>query len=251
MTWLMAWLSVAQHPRDEEGKLLGPLLGNLTARGRNVASRDNQTILQATHLERVKVGGSSSPDASVWFTASGERVNLTENGVRTVLNELRDVAIEYAQKRVCSNLECECEHCPELREAIERLKEATAHSWRVMYAVWAARMGGERGYVQAKLGGRWELLSLVFDVYWGRGESKRNRYRGERDPLLDKIPWPIQGMTFRSTSSSFFEMRQMGKCSTLPLILLPILTLLFVNVKELCALLVCPFFWGNQWHLIA
>ena len=147
----------------------------------------------------------------MWFTASGERVNLTENGVRTVLNELRDVAIEYAQKRVCSNLECECEHCPELREAIERLKEATAHSWRVMYAVWAARMGGERGYVQAKLGGRWELLSLVFDVYWGRGESKRNRYRGERDPLLDKIPWPIQGMTFRSTSSSFFEMRQMGK----------------------------------------
>ena len=54
---------------------------------------------------------------------------------------------------------------------------------------------------------RWDVFSPQFDIYWGKGETRRGKFRGKRDPLLDKMPWPVQGFTFRDNTPSLFEMR--------------------------------------------
>lgn len=209
VTWLLAWLALADHPRDDNGVRKGPLFGKLTAKGNQKSTSRNQKIERASSKTLlVKVGGSTSPDQLVWATEDGNRVNLSEDMIEKIGKEAREGAIKLARERVCQEA-CTCEGCAQLRESIERLSDSTYHGWRVGFAVWGARTGGERGYVQTKLGGRWERLSEVFDIYWGFGESRRNQLRGQADPLLEKMPWPLQGFTFRSMSApSLWEMRQ-------------------------------------------
>ena len=209
LTWLTAWLALAQHPKGVDGTLLGPLFGKLTKKGSSPAQAKNQTILPALTKDlMVKVGGSTSPSVPVWQTEDGERVNLNETQVEAIGKAVISRALTLAKERMCQE-QCDHDKCAELKEAMRRLEACSYHSLRVGFAVWGARAGGERAYVQTKLGGRWERLSEVFDVYWGHGESRRNRLRGVRDPLLDKLPWPLQGFTFRSTEApSLWQMRQ-------------------------------------------
>jgi hypothetical protein len=200
VTWILAWLAIAQHPKDSHGKRLGPLFGKLTAQGKTNISRQGQTMLTpAGKTQTVKVSGSTSPEVRVWETAGQQRVNLTDDNVADIVVAVMRAAAVIARRRACEDTECGHANCADLRQSEARLRVSTSHSLRVAFAVWAARMGGERGYVQAKLGGRWELFSAVFDVYWGRGESRRARLRGQRDPLIDKVPWPVHGFTMRDT----------------------------------------------------
>ena len=210
VTWLIAWLAIAEHPLDANGKLKGPLFGKLTPKGRGKCTQMNQNILPASKKTLpVKVAGSTLPDVLVWETDEGRRVNLSEDDVESIGREANRCAQAICKRNMCKEADCGHDKCAQYRESLERLEESTYHAYRVGFAVWGARMGGEKGYVQTKLGGRWERLSEVFDIYWGHGESRRNKLRGERDPLLDQMPWPLQGFTFRSANAgSLFEMRQ-------------------------------------------
>jgi len=86
-----------------------------------------------------------------------------------------------------------------MRDSYVRLSLATSHSYRVGFVAWCARAGGQQAYVQGRVGGRWDDLSPVYDMYWGKGETRRNQFRGVRDPIHDILPFPIQGFTFRET----------------------------------------------------
>ena len=200
------WLKLADHAKDDSGELLGPLFGQLTDRGRTHSSQHNQTMLKASSKDYyVKVGQSTSPSVANWATEEGDLVNLKDRQVSKILTEVIGGAKDIAQSRM--------QHDPVMSDAFKRLQRATPHSFRVGFVAWGGRAGGEGAYVQARLGGRWQITSDVFDLYWGRGETRRNKYRGSRDPILDRLPWPKQGFTWRANTAGWFEIRTTARAA--------------------------------------
>jgi len=206
VTWTLLWLKLADHAQDINGELLGPLFGQLTEKGRTNLTMKNQSMRKAFQKDyMVKVGKSTSPDVANWGTEEGELVNLTDWHVGSILRSVIKGASKIASSRM--------EHDSAMKEAWRRLQRATPHSFRVGFVAWAGRAGGDGAYVQARLGGRWQITSDIFDLYWGRGETKRNKYRGSQDPIHKRLPWPKQGFTWRSNTTGWFEIRSLSRAA--------------------------------------
>ena len=117
-------------------------------------------MLKAVKKDFLVKVSSTAPDVPVWRDDENRRVNLTECQVQHIINEAIQGAAKLAKDRADDD--------QSMKDAYDRLMCASPHSLRVGFVAWAARAGGERAYVQSKLGGRYlqhspALLLIALD----------------------------------------------------------------------------------------
>ena len=87
-------------------------------------------------------------------------------------------------------------------EADTRLGAATPHSFRASMVGWAARSRSSNAFNEARLTGRWQWASRVFETYWRFGMSISAEMvratRGE-DKIVTFKPWPFGMYTHAHT----------------------------------------------------
>jgi len=208
---MMKWY-VCQHV-DNEGRVIelrdGPIFGNFNPQK---GERGERGYLKRANVKKtVKVGAGTSK-CEVWYGGrelkSGrdensndqddytytDRVNFTEESLRSVIYSIFDVAADIA---------AQAHNKRNFPMSETRLRAATCHTLRATCVAWAARSKSPNAFIEAKLTGRWVDTSKVFRTYWSLGSKINERLYGVvADPLHKFKPWPQGGSTIRPYSSA-------------------------------------------------
>ena len=135
------------------------------------------------------IRGSSGKRTRYWAKKQGDKfsqeASLSENAVYNMLMKVFDEASTLAAHEEGDD--------DSGGEAAARLSAATPHSFRASMGGWAARSRSSNAFNEARLTGRWQFGSRVFEIYWRFGMAISadmvGATRGE-DKIFAFKPWP-------------------------------------------------------------